>query len=299
MHQNQNKHHIPVLLTNVLSVLDPQVGEAYLDLTAGYGGHASEVIKRTNALEAATLVDRDANAIAELQKRFESDVELIHEDFLQAAERLQTQGKNYDVVLADLGVSSPHLNTASRGFSIKSDGPLDMRMDPRQDITAATIVNEYSHEELVRILRDYGEEPRAGRIADAIIRGRPFTTTHQLASTIAGQWPGRSKVHPATRAFQALRIEVNDELGLLQRALPIWASLLKPGGRLAVISFHSLEDRIVKRFFANVAGDRFDADLRHLTKKPLTASDDELVFNPRARSAKLRAVVKIKKKGKP
>ena len=299
MHQNQNKHHIPVLLNEVLSVLDPNEGEAYLDLTAGYGGHASEVIKRTNAGQLATLVDRDANAITELQKRFESDVELIHSDFLQAAEHLKAQDRQYDVVLADLGVSSPHLNTASRGFSIREDGPLDMRMDNTQQLTAATVVNEYDRQDLLRILRQYGEEPRAGRIADSIIASRPITTTHELAEVIAKQWPGYSKVHPATRTFQAIRIEVNDELGLLKRALPIWIDLLKPGGRLAIISFHSLEDRIVKQYFTEIAGERFDTNLRLLTKKPLMAGDTELVSNPRARSAKLRALVKIKKKGKP
>jgi len=297
MHQNKNKHHIPVLLDEVLTALTPKMGDAYLDLTAGYGGHAEEVLHRTEEPASATFVDRDEFAVKELHGRFESSVEILHTDFLQAAQQLKADGKLYDVVLADLGVSSPHLNIASRGFSIRSDGPLDMRMDNRQETTAADIVNTYSKEALVQILRDYGEEPRANKIADAIIANRPFQTTHELAHVIAGQWPGRSKVHPATRAFQALRIEVNDELGLLKRALPIWLDLLRPGGRIAIISFHSLEDRIIKQFLASHSGNRFDAELQLLTKKPRTASDSELVSNPRARSAKLRAAVKIKKKG--
>ena len=295
--QNKNKHHVPVLIREVLEQLSPLQGEAYLDLTAGYGGHAAEVISHTKAPARATLVDRDEFAISELKNRFENSLEIIHSDFLQAAKQLKAEGKNYDVVLADLGVSSPHLNTAIRGFSIQSNGPLDMRMDNRQELTAADVVNQYDREELIKVLRDYGEEPRASKIADAIIRNRPFKTTHELANTIAGQWPGKSRVHPATRTFQAIRIEVNDELRLLSLALPLWVELLNPGGRIAIISFHSLEDRIVKKFLVNRAGNRFDAELRLLNKKPITASESELVSNPRSRSAKLRAAVKIKRKG--
>lgn len=297
MHQNKHKHHIPVLLEEVLSTLGPKPGDSYLDITAGYGGHAREVLALTNAPEKATLVDRDAHAHVVLQKEFGASVELLELDFETAAKQLHDQGKTYDLVLADLGVSSPHLNDASRGFSIAMDGPLDMRMDYRQSLTAEEIVNTYTKEQLMKILREYGEEPRAARIAQAIIDHRPLTTTNQLAQLVARLWRGKSKVHPATRTFQALRIEVNDELGLLKRTLPILVDLLQPGGRLCVITFHSLEDRIVKQYFSSISGNRFDATLDLLNKKPITASDNELVSNPRARSAKLRGAVKIKRKG--
>ncbi len=297
MLKNKNTHHLPVLLQEVLSVLDPQAGESYLDLTAGYGGHADEILKRTNAPSKATLVDRDAFAQEALAERFGDDVERVHLDFEAAAKQLIGQGRTYDLVLADLGVSSPHLNVASRGFSIAADGPLDMRMDSRQRLTAEKVVNTYSKEQLMSILREYGEEPKAARIAEAIIDSRPVMSTSQLANIVAPHRSGKSKVHPATRTFQAIRIEVNDELGMLKRSIPLWVSLLKPGGRIAIISFHSLEDRQVKQYLSAHAGDRFDAELRALTKKPMTASDNELVFNPRARSAKLRAAVKIKRKG--
>ncbi len=292
MHQNKNKHHQPVLLNEVLSVLNPQAGESYLDLTAGYGGHAKEILKLTNAASNMTLVDRDANAQKVLQEEFGSEVERLHLTYEEAAKQLIAEGKLYDILLADIGVSSPHLNNASRGFSIQADGPLDMRMDNRQSLTAAVIANTYTKEQLMKLLREYGEEPKAARIAEAIIDNRPVETTSQLAKIVAACWPGRNKTHPATRTFQALRIEVNDELGMLKRSLPLWAQLLRPGGRLAVISFHSLEDRIVKQFLSEISGNRYDATFQLLTKKPLTASNDELVFNPRARSAKLRAAVK-------
>lgn len=297
MHQeNQNHLHIPVLLEPVLTYLNPEEGESYLDLTGGYGGHASAVLERTKASAKATLVDRDQNAIRELSQRFtRQGVNILHADFLTASEQLQAAGKQFDLILADLGVSSPHLNQASRGFSIKADGPLDMRMDQTQSLTAEIMVNTYSEDELVRILKQYGEEPKAKQIASLIVGNRPFSTTNELATVVAKAWPGYSKVHPATRTFQALRIAVNDELELLRKSLPIWMDdLLAPGGRIAIISFHSLEDRLVKQAFAEKAGERYDAALRLLTKKPVTGSETELVFNPRARSAKLRAAVKQK-----
>ncbi|MDZ7786212.1 MAG: 16S rRNA (cytosine(1402)-N(4))-methyltransferase RsmH [Candidatus Saccharibacteria bacterium] len=312
MHQNKHKsgrrsssasetslpgNHTPVLLQEVLSLLDPHAGEAYLDLTAGYGGHAREILALTNAPKKATLVDRDENAMRYLEKNIDASVTRLHADFESAAARLKEQGETFDIVFADIGVSSPHLNDASRGFSIRGEGPLDMRMDKRQSLTAADIVNTYDKDSLTRVLRQYGEEPKAARVAGAIIDARPLSTTTQLADIVKRSWRGRSKVHPATRTFQALRIEVNDELGMLERALPLWVDLLNPGGRLGVISFHSLEDRIVKQFFAERAGHRFDATLRTLNKKPLIASKSEIVSNPRSRSAKLRGVVKIKRKG--
>jgi 16S rRNA (cytosine1402-N4)-methyltransferase len=285
--------HLPVLLSEVLHYLDPQEGDSYLDLTAGYGGHAKAILERTLSPTKATLVDRDQNAIAELQKKFDSHVEIIHQDFKTAAKELQRQGRRFDIILADLGVSSPHLDIASRGFSIKTDGPLDMRMDERQSLTAEVIVNSYDEAELADILRRFGEEPRANKIARLIVEHRPVRTTQELASIVAQAWPGHSKVHPATRTFQALRVAVNNELDLLERSLPIWIDLLAPGGRIAVISFHSLEDRLVKQAFAEVSGNRYDAILRLLNKQPVTGSNEEIVSNPRARSAKLRAAAKI------
>lgn len=290
----KNQSHIPVLLTQVLKYLDPKKGDKYLDLTAGYGGHAQKILERTLNNQQATLVDRDQKAIDELksQKEFRG-AEIIHEDFLTASVKILEQGRQYDVILADLGVSSPHLDNADRGFSIRANGPLDMRMDSRQELTAKTIVNTYGEADLVKLLRDYGEEPKARTIARKLVASRPITTTHELAKIIASSWHGRSKIHPATKSFQALRVAVNDELGLLQRAMPIWLKLLAPGGRIAIISFHSLEDRLTKEFFREYAGDRYDAPLKLLTKKPVMADEPELVSNPRARSAKLRAAAKI------
>lgn len=293
--QQSNIHH-PVLLDEVLQYLDPKAGESYLDLTAGYGGHATKILDRTLKPHQATLVDRDQNAVAFLRKTFaDNGPKIIHADFLSASQQLVSENQQFDIILADLGVSSPHLDNSQRGFSIKTDGPLDMRMDERQKTTAADVVNTYEQAELLRILRTYGDEPRANKIAQLIVDNRPYATTHQLASIVARAWPGHSKVHPATRTFQAIRIAVNDELGQLERSLPLWLELLAPGGRIAVISFHSLEDRIVKQFFASQSGNRYDAVLRLLVKQPVSGGADEVVFNPRARSAKLRAAVKIKK----
>lgn len=285
--------HIPVLLDAVLEYLAPKEGDSYLDLTAGYGGHATAVLERTLKKPHITLVDRDRNAIATLEKKFAGGgVEILNTDFLTASHELKQKGRMYDLILADLGVSSPHLDKASRGFSLRLDGPLDMRMDTRQSLTAEDIVNNYDEADLARLIRAYGEEPRAKKIASLIVEHRPITSTLQLAEIVARAWPGHSKTHPATRTFQALRIAVNDELDLLANALPIWVDLLSPGGRIAVISFHSMEDRLVKQYFAEQGGNRYDAVLRLLTKQPVVADESELVFNPRARSAKLRAAVK-------
>ena len=299
MHQNQNKNtrHEPVLLNEVLQYLNPQSGESYLDLTAGYGGHASKVLDVTGSLTTSVLVDRDKNAIKYLQEKYPPDADIRHKDFLSASQELLEQNQQFDLILADLGVSSPHLNEAERGFAINQTGPLDMRMDESQELTAGDVINRYSEDQLVEILTVYGEEPKARQIARAIIKARPIKTTTELANVVKTVWPGHSRMHPATRTFQATRIAVNDELEQLQQALPIWIQLLNPGGRLAVISFHSLEDRLVKQALAEASGDRFDAELKLLTKRPVIAGASELVFNPRARSAKLRAAAKIKKKG--
>lgn len=294
MHQDQKyTHHIPVLLNQVLQYLDPKAGDSYLDLTAGYGGHAEKILELTNNPSETVLVDRDTNAIKVLEEKFAGQgTEILQTDFLTASQQLAAQQRKFDVILADLGVSSPHLNEADRGFSIVAEGPLDMRMDQSQDLTAKDMVNTYSADKLADILKRYGEEPKAHRIAHLIVQNRPFETTSQLAQIVARAWPGHSKVHPATRTFQALRIAVNDELRLVEQSLPLWTELLKPGGRLVVISFHSLEDRLVKQYFAEAGGDHYEAKLTVLTKRPVTADEQELVFNPRARSAKLRAAVK-------
>lgn len=300
MHQNKNQNanplHVPVLLEQVLTYLAPTDGESYLDLTAGYGGHAAAILARTNQPAKAVLVDRDPRAIEQLQQRFGNGVEIRQADYLSASQQLAHEGRQFDCILADIGVSSPHLNEVNRGFSLQHEGPLDMRMDQTQDLTAEQIVNRWPEAELARILAVYGEEPKAQRIAHLIISNRPLTSTTQLAAVVAKAWPGHSRVHPATRTFQALRIAVNDELTQLERSLPVWQQLLAPGGRLGVISFHSLEDRIVKRFLQDRAGDRYDAELRVLTKRPAVATPHEIVSNPRSRSAKLRVAVKIKNK---
>ncbi len=298
--QKQKDHqiHIPVLLDEVLQYLKPAKGQNYLDLTAGYGGHASEVLARTLNGQDSVLVDRDEQAVETLKKRFAKDeaVTILHEDFLTAAKHLNEQDRQFDMILADLGVSSAHLDNASRGFSLKDDAPLDMRMDNRQPLTAADIVNTYPEQAIAELLRQYGEEPKARKIASLIVSSRPITTTSQLAQIVTRAWPGHSKVHPATRTFQALRIAVNNELMQLEKVLPICLQLLKPGGRLVIISFHSLEDRIVKKFLSEFSGERYDSELTLLTKQPVSASKNELASNPRARSAKLRAAVKINTK---
>jgi 16S rRNA (cytosine1402-N4)-methyltransferase len=292
----QYTEHTPVLLQEVLTYLHPKEGDRYLDLTGGYGGHAKAVLEHTKAPSEAILVDRDPEAVKTLKELFEREgVSVRQADFLTVSKKLAEENKRFDLILADLGMSSPHLNQASRGFSIQKDGPLDMRMDRTQELTAETVVNTYSEQELADIFKRYGEEPKARQIASLIARNRPITTTSELASLVAKAWPGHSKVHPATRTFQALRVAVNDELDLLEHSLPLWIGpLLAPGGRIAIISFHSLEDRFVKQAFAEVSGDRYDATLQLLTKSPVTGSDTEIVFNPRARSAKLRAAVKQK-----
>lgn len=295
MHQEeQDQLHLPVLLEQVLTYLNPQAGESYLDLTGGYGGHAAAVLERTQCPDRVVLVDRDESAVVELASRFTGQpVSIRQADFYTASQELKKQGQRFDLILADLGVSSPHLNQASRGFSIKADGPLDMRMDQSQSLTAEQVVNTYSARELEDILQRYGEEPKARQIAALIVGNRPIKTTVELATIVAKAWPGFSRVHPATRTFQALRIAVNDELELLRHSLPLWLDdLLSPGGRIAIISFHSLEDRLVKQAFTARSGERYDASLRLLTKRPITGSDKEIAFNPRARSAKLRAAVK-------
>lgn len=298
-HQNKTGDglHLPVLASEVLAFLAPKSGESYLDLTAGYGGHAELIAKAIGNQGKLTLVDRDGHAVEVLKQKFPKS-ELIHQDFLAACQQLVSEGQTYDMVLADLGVSSPHFDNASRGFSFSHSGPLDMRMDQRQEQSAEQLVNQASEADLASIIKVFGEEAKAGRIARAIVGARPLRNTSELAAVISsavGKSWRPSRIHPATKTFQALRIAVNAELTQLQESLPLMSNLLAPGGRLAIISFHSLEDRIVKRYFAENAGDRYDADLTPLTKKPVQAGQNEIALNPRARSALLRAVAKIKR----
>lgn len=292
----QQLHHQPVLLEQTVELLAPRSGETYLDLTAGYGGHASSVIGKIGTASKATLVDRDDMAIASLQPLKAAGARIIKSDFASAAKALAGAGEQFDMILIDLGVSSPQLDIAERGFSIQRSGPLDMRMDQTEQRTAADVVNAFSEEQLVQILRDYGEEPRARAIAKGIIAARPLTTTDELADVVANVYRGKwSKVHPATRTFQAIRIALNDELGQLRDTLALVPALLKPEGRVAIISFHSLEDRMVKQFFKEQDSAGYEAELQLLTKKPIDGAIYD-VHNPRSRSAKLRGAVKIKTK---
>lgn len=299
VHQNKNQH-TPVLLREVLQYLAPEKGDKLLDVTAGYGGHAEVILGLVGQESKHILVDRDSSATIYLADKLKGhNLEIWHSDFLSATKSLTKYNNKFDMILADLGVSSPHLNNASRGFSFKNDGPLDMRMDSTSQLTASEIVNNYPAKELEFLLKTYGEEPKFKRITKAILEARPVLSTQQLAKIVANVYGGRAKykTHPATKTFQALRIAVNDELHQLAEALPLWIDLLNPGGRLVVISFHSLEDRIVKQFFKEQSNNKYDASLKLLTKKPVMGDEAEIVLNPRARSAKLRAVIKINKKG--
>ena len=286
--------HVPVLLESVIDMLQPQPGDQYLDLTAGYGGHARAILAKTTNYSESVLVDRDAFALSHLQDLERQGARTMETDFVSAAKQLIDEGKTFDMILADLGVSSPQLDRQERGFSFRLDGPLDMRMDRREERTAADMVNGYTEQNLVRVITAYGEEPRsrAIKIAKAIVANRPFTTTTELAETVK-QAIGRtgSKHHPATRTFQSLRIELNRELDLVANILPLLPKLLNKGGRVAVISFHSLEDRLVKRFFKDQLDAGYEAELEMITKKPIDGSISD-VNNPRSRSAKLRAAVK-------
>ena len=286
--------HVPVLLDSVLVTLDPKSDENYLDLTAGYGGHAREILQRTANYTESTLVDRDEMAQNHLTEFSQKGAQLLHTDFVNAAKQLVQDGRSYNLILLDLGVSSPQLDRAERGFSFTHDGPLDMRMDKRSSLTAATFLNTANRNEIIHCIREFGEEPRsvATRYADAIIAARPLERTGQLAEVIkqahVGKW---QKTHPATRTFQAIRIQVNDELRQVEEVMPLLPKLLKKGGRVGVISFHSLEDRLVKRYFAEQAKSGFEAELDIVTKHPIDGATQD-VHNPRSRSAKLRVAVK-------
>lgn len=317
--------HIPVLPEEVIRCLAPKRGGRYLDGTVGLGGHAERIL---DAAECRVLgLDRDGNALAyaaERLRRFGDRVVLRHGRFAEFAEHLDALGwETIDGALADIGVSSLQLDTPERGFSFLHDGPLDMRMDPTGGETgnvapsAAKLVNTAPYEVLKDIVGTAGEEPQAGRIARAIVDARAkreIRTTLELAAIVEAAYPAKwratARNHPATRTFQALRIAVNDEFGQLRAFLQGVVARLAPGGRLVVISFHSLEDRIVKHFFRGEAtGCRCPGHvpvcvcnhkpaLAVLTRKPLTASEEELRNNARASSAKLRAAEKLGEDGK-
>ena len=274
-----DKGHIPVLPQAVLDYLQPAPGKHFLDATVGLGGH-SELLLQTPGI-VLTAIDRDAQALSLAQQRLQGyPVTWWQGNFSEYP------GGEFDGIIADLGVSSLHLDTPERGFSFRHAGPLDMRMDQRQTLTAATLVNHSSETELVALLSRYGETPFARRIARRMVQNRPFSDTLTLAETIRQAVPPKvryGRIHPATQVFQALRVAVNGELESLERFLQRAPDWLKPGGRLVVISFHSLEDRLVKWAL------RRDARLEVLTPKPITPSAQEQAHNPRSRSAKLRA----------
>lgn len=291
---DSSRLHVPVLLDTTLDMLHPIRGESYLDLTAGYGGHARRILEKTENYTDSVLVDRDGFAIATLSEFEQKGVRLLHTDFVGAARQLIGEGRQFAIVLVDLGVSSPQLDSGERGFSFTHNGSLDMRMDQRQEVTAERLVNTATYDELTHIITTYGEEPLgfARRIAKTIVSHRPLTTTRELAELIVQETHGRWKrIHPATRTFQAFRIAVNEELRQIEEVLPLIPQLLTKGGRVGIISFHSLEDRLTKQYFSEQKHAGYEAQLQILTKKPLAGSIYD-AHNPRARSAKLRVAVK-------
>jgi S-adenosyl-methyltransferase MraW len=291
---NMKELHNPVLLNKTLELIEPKEGERYLDLTAGYGGHARAFLAKTKNIKGAALVDRDDFAISNLKDLEEAGAKLIHKNFYDATLELISDGQLFDIILMDLGVSSPQLDNADRGFSLSKSGPLDMRMDRRSTKSAYQIVNECSETELTEMFVRYGEESRAQakKIARAIVNSRPISSTDELAELIKVNSNKKySKIHPATRIFQSIRIAVNDELEEIEKTLKVVSRLLAKGGRLGVISFHSLEDRLVKNHFKSDAEAGLESEFSTLTKKPISGKIYD-VNNPRARSAKMRVAVK-------
>jgi 16S rRNA (cytosine1402-N4)-methyltransferase len=292
--------HVPVLLEDALKYLNVRPGGVYVDATLGLAGHSSEIAKRLGAKGRLICFDRDPEAMeAAKAKLNEVGAELGSEmpevvfeprAFSEASSRIEPA--SLDGLLADFGVSSLQLDEAHRGFSFRSDGPLDMRMDTRSGETAGQVVNQEDENELADLIYEFGEERRSRRIARAIVRARPITTTAELAQIVSAAAPSMKgdKIHPATRTFQALRIRVNNELGEIQSLLKSAGSLLKPGGRLVLISFHSLEDRLVKDAFREAGRTK---EFEVLTKKPVVPGEQEQLRNPRSRSAKLRAAEKV------
>jgi 16S rRNA (cytosine1402-N4)-methyltransferase len=296
----QTERHVPVLLQNAIELLNVRAGSVIADCTLGLAGHAAEIIRRLGPQGHLIGFDRDPEALALARTRLEQvaaelgdqapQLTFIGEAFSSINENVGPG--SLDGILADFGVSSLQLDEARRGFSFMTDGPLDMRQDTRSGPTAEQVVNEASERELADLIYEYGDERRSRRIARAIVRGRPVSTTGQLSRIVASAAPSmkHEKIHPATRTFQALRIYVNRELDEIRSLLEAAPKLLKPSGRLVVISFHSLEDRIAKDILREYARDKKFA---LLAKKPVTASEEEVDRNPRSRSAKMRAAEKI------
>ena len=305
--------HVPVLLDQVLALTAPEPGETVVDCTFGAGGHAVALAARIGPTGELIGIDRDPEAgrhFDALRAAMPCPARLVRADFATGLQDLAASGATTDVVLMDLGLSSMQVDTAERGFSYSRQAPLDMRMDPALEVTAADLVNEASESDLTRWFREYGEERYAKQIARAIVRRRdeqPIATTGELVEVIRSAVPTPALFaggHPAKRVFQALRIEVNDELGILERALPEAFALLRPGGRLAVISFQSLEDRMVKRFMRDrtrgcicppdmpVCGCGQSPEGRMVVPKAVKAVTAEVAANPRAHSARLRVLRK-------
>ncbi len=296
----KSPQHVPVLLEEALEYLNVRPGGVIVDATLGLAGHSSEIAKKLGEKGKLICFDRDPEAMEKARARLEEvraelgsempEVVYVAKAFSEAASEIE-QG-SLDGLLADFGVSSLQLDEAHRGFSFRTDGPLDMRMDTRSGETAEQVVNQEDENELADLIYEFGEERRSRRIARAIVRARPISTTAELAQVISAAAPSMKgdKIHPATRTFQALRIRVNNELGEIQSLLKSAGSLLKPGGRLVLISFHSLEDRLVKDAFREAGQAKF---LKVLTKKPIVAVEQEQLRNPRSRSAKMRAAEKV------
>jgi len=296
--------HVPVLLEEVLQALRPQAGGRYLDCTVGGGGHAAALL-RASAPDGVVLgCDADPEAIAGVRARLPDDRLILRQAWLdEVAELARALGMTaFDGILIDLGLSSDQLAAPERGFSFMHEGPLDMRFDRSQGLPAWQIIEQMDVQRLSEVLRNYGDVPNARQVAEAIWRARPITTTCQLRDVVTSVVRARSKrIHPATQVFQALRIAVNDELAQLQNALPALIDLLKPGGRIAVIAFHSAEDRIVKEAFRRASraqagfgqAEHEPARLRLLTKTPIRPSEAEIARNPRARSARLRVAERL------
>ena len=304
--------HEPVLPVELVEVLDPRPGETFVDCTFGGGGHGRLIAERLGAEGELIALDRDP-AAEERWREFSagapSRTRFLRADFVTGLEGLRGEGVRPDGIVFDLGMSSMQLDAWERGFSYAYDAPLDMRMDPDQTLTAAQLVNEWPQERIARVLREFGEERRAGSMAREIVRRRPIETTSELVAAIKAAIPPADRFgrgHPAKRAFQAIRIAVNGELESLDRALPLAWDLLAVGGRLGAISFHSLEDRRVKRFLADrargcicppefpvcVCGREPEAEL--VTRRALAPTPEEIERNPRAGSAHLRAARKLR-----
>ncbi len=291
--------HVPVLLKEAIDFLAIKRGGTYIDATVGLGGHSLEIAKRLGAPGHLIGLDKDPAALDETRVRLSSsggedqpEVSLLHGSFAEIVQRFEPASA--DGLLADLGVSSLQLDTPSRGFSFQAEGALDMRMNPQAGPTAEQVVNQVDEVTLANLIYEFGEERRSRRIARAIVRSRPIRTTAELADVVsAAARPmnqAERRIHPATRTFQALRIFVNHELDDLRELLNAAPRVLKPGGRIVIISFHSLEDRIVKDAFREGAK---QGHYELLTKKPVTAGQEEMDRNPRSRSAKMRAAERV------